>query len=385
MGHHITCTFVGNGWMYMFGGYYHSFLLVGFPFLSINQTYFMCLFFFISGYFTPISFDKKGRTKFIADKLKRLGIPFLVYTLCLGPLLDVTIKYGFINNGSSFSYYPNAGPCWFLGWLLIFNAMYLVMDDSVPIYIAKLPSFLKLLLIGIGLGVVQLIVCYVIVPGGFILMPITLGSLPFDILFFVGGVMAKRNEWLRGMNRFNTDKLIFILMIGFIICWVILDGVVYFGDLGSWIPKKDSSTDCDAINSDDGDDSTSGVMIGIGVCVFLLSGAGTMIMSLGMMQIAEKYWNYRTERSHFFSIHAYTVYLIHPWVIVPVAWTWTFILKAINGVELEFCKDSTMSLTHFGGNYLVYIGWFYTVILSLLIVWPLAWSIRKIPGMNKII
>merc|ERR1712079_217632 len=120
--------------------------------------------------------------------------------------------------------------------------------------------------------------------------------------------MAKRNGWLRGMNRFNTDKLIFILMIGFIICWVILDGVVYFGDLGSWIPKKDSSTDCDAINSDDGDDSTSGVMIGIGVCVFLLSGAGTMIMSLGMMQIAEKYWNYRTERSHFFSIHAYTVY-----------------------------------------------------------------------------
>merc|ERR1712217_99395 len=123
----------------------------------------------------------------------------------------------------------------------------------------------------------------------------------------------------------------------------------------------------------------------MGVCSFVVSGAGTMIMSLGMMQFAEKYWNYRSEWSKFFNVHAYAVYLIHPLVVCPVTFTWTFVLKAINGVELEFCKDSVTSLTHFGGNYLVYIGWFYTVVLSLLIVWTVAWCLRKIPGMNKII
>ena len=48
--HHITCTFVGSGWMYMLAHYYHSFLVPGNVLLAVDQTYFMCLFFFISGH-----------------------------------------------------------------------------------------------------------------------------------------------------------------------------------------------------------------------------------------------------------------------------------------------------------------------------------------------
>merc|ERR1719499_1781580 len=177
-------------------------------------------------------------------------------------------------------------------------------------------------------------------------------------------------------------------MVIFILFWFILDSVLYATDTGGGynIWSKDVSTDCDADDSDDSDDDGySASQIGIGVSFFVVSGLGTMIMSLGMMQFAEKYWNYKSEWTSFFSVHAYCVYLIHPLVLCPVSWTWTFVLEAINGVDLEFCVDSTTSLTHFGGHYLVYIGWLYTAILSLLIVWPLAWCIRKIPGMNKII
>ena len=39
----------------------------------------MAMFFFVSGYFTPSSCDKRGVESFMKEKLKRLGIPFLLY------------------------------------------------------------------------------------------------------------------------------------------------------------------------------------------------------------------------------------------------------------------------------------------------------------------
>ena len=46
-------------------------------FFCVNATFFMGLFFMISGYFFAPSFDKKGFTKFTIDKLIRYGIPLV--------------------------------------------------------------------------------------------------------------------------------------------------------------------------------------------------------------------------------------------------------------------------------------------------------------------
>ena len=48
---------------------------------------------------------------------------------------------------------------------------------------------------GLWLSVVQAVVI-VMCSQGFIAMPITFGSLPFDLAFFTGGILAKRNNWL---------------------------------------------------------------------------------------------------------------------------------------------------------------------------------------------
>ena len=58
--HHTTCGFVGTGWIYQLGAYDNSFRWFGTGLLVLNQSYFMCLFFFISAYFTPTSCDRKG-------------------------------------------------------------------------------------------------------------------------------------------------------------------------------------------------------------------------------------------------------------------------------------------------------------------------------------
>ena len=58
--------------------------------VSIMHTgYFMNTFFFYSGYFVPISYDKKGCCGFLHDRIFRLGVPFVIYTFFLG-----TFVYG---------------------------------------------------------------------------------------------------------------------------------------------------------------------------------------------------------------------------------------------------------------------------------------------------
>ena len=67
----------------------------------MNQSYFMSLFFFVSGYFVPASYDRKGRHDFLKDRFHRLGIPFLIMTLIGWPLLVVLTR---LVQGPSHSY-----------------------------------------------------------------------------------------------------------------------------------------------------------------------------------------------------------------------------------------------------------------------------------------
>ncbi|MBW2657841.1 MAG: acyltransferase family protein, partial [Deltaproteobacteria bacterium] len=49
--------------------------------------------FFISGYFAIPSIGKKTISQFIKGKLRRLGIPWLVCTLFIGPILPLVYHY----------------------------------------------------------------------------------------------------------------------------------------------------------------------------------------------------------------------------------------------------------------------------------------------------
>ena len=52
-------------------------------FVTLCQSFFMGLFFFIAGYFTPGSFDRKGAGGFIKDRLLRLALPFVFFSVVL--------------------------------------------------------------------------------------------------------------------------------------------------------------------------------------------------------------------------------------------------------------------------------------------------------------
>ena len=94
--------------------------------MTLNQSYFMCIFFFVSAYFSPSSLRRKGRAEFLSSRLKRLGIPFLLFLFLIGPALLAFRDKVIMNR--DFSYFPEPGPPWFLAWLLIFNYCFLNVD-----------------------------------------------------------------------------------------------------------------------------------------------------------------------------------------------------------------------------------------------------------------
>ncbi|MFW9824929.1 MAG: acyltransferase family protein, partial [Candidatus Thorarchaeota archaeon] len=110
-----------------------------FIFLSgLNQGFFMALFFFISAYFVPESYNRKGPKKFLKDRFIRLGIPFLIYIAIINPVMVYLLRYKskmlfFEFYGSQFqsfegimNFLSGNGPLWFLLVLMIFAVFYCI-------------------------------------------------------------------------------------------------------------------------------------------------------------------------------------------------------------------------------------------------------------------
>lgn len=112
-------------------------------FNAINQSYVLSFFYLLSGYFVPRSYDKKGPKIFLKDRLIRLGIPLLVYTILIVPIIDyIVLNFA---EGKEVSFFGmiayrlqnlistwETGPLWFVEALLIFSTVY-VFTGSFPI------------------------------------------------------------------------------------------------------------------------------------------------------------------------------------------------------------------------------------------------------------
>ncbi|MDF2615181.1 MAG: acyltransferase [Clostridia bacterium] len=119
-------------------------------FFSVNAAFFMGLFFMISGYLLPASYDRKGFRHFIKDKLYRLGIPTLLAAFVIVPC-EMYFYYSFYTGNmpmSLMNYYIhiylgiggkptgfvesvgwpefNFGHAWFIEQLLIYSILYAI-------------------------------------------------------------------------------------------------------------------------------------------------------------------------------------------------------------------------------------------------------------------
>ncbi len=125
-------------------------------FLAVNAAFFMGLFFFLAGYYTPQSYDRRSAGQYLAERWNRLGIPLLLGVVLIVPLalwLRMDFYPGtphlgywdyftrdFLGVGDKPDWWPRGerwpqfqfGWLWFIEHLLIYSLLYAVWRRVAP-------------------------------------------------------------------------------------------------------------------------------------------------------------------------------------------------------------------------------------------------------------
>jgi glucan biosynthesis protein C len=163
------------------------------------------LFFLIAGLLTVPSVGRKGPSRFAQDRLVRLGLPIVAYTLLVSPFLEY-VDYRQNENGTEalwpfvrdqvWSFAP--GPTWFLEALLVFSLAYALWRALRPT--TELPSRRTLRgrhVAAIALAIsVTSFTAHLAFPIGSEQFHVQLGMFPQYLILFSLGVAAGRRGWL---------------------------------------------------------------------------------------------------------------------------------------------------------------------------------------------
>ncbi len=199
-----------------FGLWYYHEGQVGFPvaaiygaFQSIVQAFFMGLLFFLSGYFTPSSFDRKGPRSFLKDRLIRLGIPLIIFAILVEPVVDYAVASSSGFNGSFLSYVSTylpfgLGPLWFVLALLLFDTAYATwrFSSSKSSKVYSFPTKRVIFAFGLLIGVVTFAMRIVFpVDWSVPVLAFIPAFFPQYVAFFIFGLIAYRSNWILSLPR----------------------------------------------------------------------------------------------------------------------------------------------------------------------------------------
>lgn len=290
-------------------------------FFSTNAAFFMGLYFFISGYFVPRSFDKQGAKLFVQKKLLRLGIPLLM----IGAI--ISILTGKIE----------IAHMWFVESLLVFCLIYALIRKWVaPINTAcsSKPTIIGLLIVALVMGIGSYFIRQVspqdhwIWPFGIIPLPMEPAHYLQYVMMFIWGILASRFHWLEKMN--NTTGVL-SLVIG---CLLALG--IYLRDGGEW---------------------NNFVAQWFGIYESLLC----VFISFGLLWLFREYGNWSSKFWQWCAAQAYGAYIVHLLLMIALQY-------AVDGIWMgAFGK-------------FMFIG-----IVTTILAFLLTWIIRMIPGVKKVL
>jgi hypothetical protein len=317
---------------------------------AINQSYFMSVFFLLAGYFTPRSFEKKGSSGFIRDRLIRLGIPILLYTTIILNIHEF-LSATFLKH-VSFSFVWNYEPShlWFLQALLLFTLIYVVYRQIVDRNTSQkffqysqdcFPPNTTLILSIIILGGLTFAV-RLIIPVGIRVVGLQFAHFPHYIFSFFVGILAQRGDWFNRLTKAQAYKwgISALIVSSFFFPLVIFGGVL---ENGANIVKLSGGMHWQSLAY-----SLWETILFIGISVFLLyffrerfSKAGTFARSMAG--------------------NVFTVYIIHQTVLF--------------GLNILFLSINIPAIIKF----------FLVGSITVLISFPLSTLIRRIHGVRSVL
>ena len=203
------------------------------PFFTVNRSFFMSLFFLISGYLMVGSYERSGAGPFFRSRLLRLGVPLLLFFFLVIPLQQYLCHWGAGELGSmSFRQYyagayfggsdrpvgwkgpawpeMNFGHLWYVEHLLIFSLCYAALRlvwkrrPAASLSAPKLPANRAIVLFALALALASGVtrIWYPIDRWiGFLgFIQVAFADVPRDLSFFVLGALAYRRGWFLGLS-----------------------------------------------------------------------------------------------------------------------------------------------------------------------------------------
>lgn len=194
------------------------------PFFTVNRSFFMSLFFLISGFFLVASYDHHGPGRFLKGRLLRLGVPLLAFFFLIIPLQQhlCHLYKGDLGPLSFRQYYTthyfapanaeaNFAHLWYVEHLLVFALCYHVLrrtawkrrkESQVS---TNPPGHAAIIVFALALAFTSAVVrkWYPIDRWvGFLgFIQVAFADVPRDLSCFILGAIAYRRQWLPEFSK----------------------------------------------------------------------------------------------------------------------------------------------------------------------------------------
>ena len=182
------------------------------------QAFFMGLLFLIAGYFTPISYDRKGGGHFLWDRFVRLGLPSLFFIFAIHDTMGHFMLHWHGNDTfwHSYAYYvthgdwlDGSGPMWFAIALLAFSLGYALIRAVLPHFATafKVPGIRGVLCGGLIVAGLTFL-ARVVWPIGTAWHNMQFCFFAQYIVLFAVGVFARRGDWFATFSTRSGYRLL---------------------------------------------------------------------------------------------------------------------------------------------------------------------------------
>ncbi len=304
---HFAITYSGiGGWYYVEVHHLDLFSQLFFSFFHMfTQTYFLAVLFLISGYFAERSYARKGCRHFVVDRLVRLGLPTLLYTLVLNPfilyyLLDLAWIRPKPALGSYYLHYlaqgnviDGNGPLWFALALLVFSLVYAgvrqIAGDREPRAL-PLPTTLHILGVILLITVATFLV-RLVQPIGTSIINMQLCYFSQYIVLFIVGILAARSGWFDAFPARLGWRWLFGGCVLGAITWALL--IVYGGALHGLIYRYNGGRYWQSAAT-----ALWGTAVGMALCI-------------GLLTLFRERFNRQSPPVKFCADNAFAVYVTH--------------------------------------------------------------------------
>lgn len=370
---HLSVTYgIEADWTYREAGEVNPAVSgLGLMVLAIGAGFAMGLFFMIAGYFTPPAYDRKGSGRFLVDRLKRLGIPWLIYEVFINPLVHYAVDvhggdghgalYDGQYEGTFWQYlkeFPRAsgsfgdGPVWFLEALLIFSVCYAVWrmvtsKAHVPAAIkpsrtGTVPSNGTIALFALVIGLSTFVVRFWFKAHvQYEPFHLEFARFPQYVALFVAGVWAYRRGWLGAFSDRQARTWRWVAL-GCVLAMPAL--AVAFGALSGTIDER----------------GLSGVNW-LSLTYSLWEGFLSVSMVITLLTWFRRRFDHQGRLARAMSEDAFAVYILHPAVIVPLA-------LVLSGIQMDLT-----------------LKFLFVAPIAVSLCYLVAHALRRVPGVKSVL